>query len=179
MNFYQMRDEYLNEGLVSLIKYISGDRDAKTLSMIEIGSYTGESTRIFASYFGEVVSIDPFENDYDVNDAACHHADFNDVYNKFLENMQSFDNVTNIRKKSDDAITDLIEKKYDFVYIDGMHTYDQVKKDIINYKDLIKPGGFIGGHDYSGYWLDVIKAVDECLEKPDETFQDTSWVKQL
>lgn len=179
MNFYQMRTEYLNEGLVSLIEYISNGKDPKTLSMIEIGSYIGESTSVFASYFGKVVSVDPFENDYDANDLACQHADFKDVYNKFLENMQSFDNVKNIRKKSDDAIVDLKEEKYDFVYIDGMHTYDQVKKDIINYKDLIKSGGFIGGHDYSNYWIDVVKAVNECLEKPDETFQDTSWVKKL
>jgi predicted O-methyltransferase YrrM len=178
MNFYQMRNEYLNEGLVSLIEYITIGKNAKDLSMIEIGSYTGESTQVFAKYFGKVISVDPFENGYDMNDAACHHADFNDVYNKFLENMQSFDNVTNIRKKSDDAITDMIEK-YDFVYIDGMHTYDQVKKDILNYKKLIKPGGFIGGHDYSDYWLDVVKAVNECLEKPDETFKDTSWIKKL
>jgi hypothetical protein len=114
-----------------------------------------------------------------MNDAACHHADFNDVYFKFLENMKSFENVKNIKKKSDDAIIDLKEQQYDFVYIDGMHTYEQVKKDILNYKDLIKPGGFIGGHDYSDYWLDVVKAVDECLGKPDKTFQDTSWTKKL
>jgi predicted O-methyltransferase YrrM len=179
MNFYQMRTEYLNKGLVSLIEYISNGRDQKTLSMIEIGSYIGESTKVFANHFGKVVSIDPFENDYDVNDLACHHADFKDVYTKFLENMQPFDNVKNIRKKSDDAIFDLKKEKYDFVYIDGMHTYEQVKKDIINYKDLIKPGGFIGGHDYSHYWPGVVKAIDECLEKPDKTFQDASWVKKL
>lgn len=179
MKFYQMRTEYLNEGLVSLIKYVSNGRDPKTLSMIEIGSYIGESTSVFASYFGKVVSVDPFENDYDLNDLACKHADFKDVYAKFLENMQSFENVENIRKRSDDAITDLEEGKYDFVYIDGMHTYDQVKKDIINYKKLIKPGGFIGGHDYSHYWPGVVKAVDESLENPDKTFQDASWVKKL
>ena len=179
MTFYQMRNEYLNEGLVSLIEYVTADKDAKDLTMIEIGSYTGESTQVFAKYFGKVISVDPFENGYDMNDLACHHADFKDVYTKFLENMQSFENVRNIRKKSDDAVFDLKAEKYDFVYIDGMHTYDQVKKDILNYKQLIKPGGFIGGHDYSGYWLDVVKAVDECLEKPDKTFQDASWAKKL
>jgi hypothetical protein len=177
--FYQMRNDYLIEGLVSLIKYVSGGKDLKQLQMIEIGSYTGESTQVFAKYFGKVVSVDPFENGYDMNDLACHHADFNIVYDKFLDNMKEFSNVFHVRKKSDDAFEDFKGQRYDFVYIDGMHTYDQVKKDILNYKQLIKEDGFIGGHDYSGYWPDVVKAVDECLIKPDKVFQDTSWVKKI
>lgn len=174
--FYQMRNDYLKQGLVSLIEYINPGKDFK---MIEIGSYVGESTQVFAKYFGKVISVDPFINGYDMNDQACHHANFDDVYLKFIENIKAFNNIEHIRKKSDDAILDLGGQTYDFVYIDGMHTYDQVKKDITNYRDLVKPGGFIGGHDYSEYWLDVVKAVDECLGNPDRTFQDASWVKKL
>jgi predicted O-methyltransferase YrrM len=174
-----MRNDYLNEGLVSLIQYVTEGKDPKDMSMIEIGSYVGESTQVFAKYFGKVISVDPFVNGYDMNDLACHHADFKDVYLMFMKNMKPFKNVEHIRKKSDDAILDLKKQKYDFVYIDGLHTYDQVKKDINNYKDIVKPGGFIGGHDYSGYWLDVVKAVDECFGKPDRTFQDASWAKKL
>jgi hypothetical protein len=68
---------------------------------------------------------------------------------------------------------------FDFVYIDGMHTYDQVKKDIKNYLPFLREGGFIGGHDYADNKEQVVKAVNEVIGQPDAVFQDTSWIKQI
>jgi predicted O-methyltransferase YrrM len=178
-NFYKMRGGFVTQGLVDLIDFISAEKDVSTLRMIEIGSYVGESTTIFANRIGQVLCIDPFENDYDPNDAACHHADFSDVYEAFRSNTKLFTNINLIRKRSDDAIDDLKGQMFDLVYIDGMHTYEQVKKDIENYKQFIKPDGYICGHDFSHNWPDVIKAVYESVGAPDKTFQDTSWLKKV
>jgi hypothetical protein len=59
------------------------------------------------------------------------------------------------------------EKGYfDFVFIDATHTYPMVKRDILLWKPLIKPGGVISGHDY-GFanterkYSGVQEAVDE------------------
>jgi len=51
---------------------------------------------------------------------------------------------------------------FDFVFIDGYHTYSQVKKDLDNYSKKIKKGGVIACHDYnhSGY-PGVAQAIDE------------------
>lgn len=55
-----------------------------------------------------------------------------------------------------------IAEKVDFVWIDGHHTYEQVKKDILNYMPLIKSGGMMGGHDYGTMASPGVKeAVDE------------------
>lgn len=179
MNFYPMRDGYLIQGLNHLIDYVC-DKDCRNLRLLEIGSYTGESTIVFAERFGEVIAIDPFLNNYDPNDAACKHADFSDVYNKFLERTKDFTNIKLIKKKSDDAIEDLKDEKFDIVYIDGMHTYEQVLKDINNYIKIINPGGFISGHDYTPqYWPGVVKAVNETIGIPEKVFQDTSWIKKI
>ncbi len=175
--FFQMRNEQSIQGLEDLIKFISNN--PSELKMIEIGSYIGESTKIFARHFKSVVSIDPYINNYDLNDAACHAADFEDVYKEFLKNMQSYNNVVSIRKKSEDAVVDLADTKFDFIYIDGMHTYDAVVKDITNYKRLVKKGGYIGGHDYSEYCPGVVKAVNELLGKPTKVFQDSSWLFKI
>ena len=35
----------------------------------------------------------------------------------------------------------------DFMFIDGDHTYDGVKKDFEMYKHLVKPGGWVAFHD--------------------------------
>ena len=44
-------------------------------SMIEIGSYQGESTEQFAKLFGSIHAIDPWQNGYDPNDISSHVTD--------------------------------------------------------------------------------------------------------
>jgi hypothetical protein len=173
---YVMRSDYV--GLEQLVDYINQFSNTKEMDMIEIGSYAGESTEFFSKNFKSVLSIDPYLNDYDPNDAACHHLELNQVYNFFLERIKNINNIKHIKKLSDDAINDINNQKFDFIYIDGLHTYDQVKKDILNYRNIIKDTGFIGGHDYHPGWYGVMRAVDEILGKPDKTFVEYSWIKK-
>ncbi|MGO8904810.1 MAG: class I SAM-dependent methyltransferase [Solirubrobacteraceae bacterium] len=53
----------------------------------------------------------------------------------------------------------------DWVYIDGNHTYQNVKEDLEGYYALLTPGGIMAGDDYGmlGYrWGDGVReAVDE------------------
>lgn len=178
-SLYTMRhSEYVN-GLIDLINYINYDKPTNQLTMIEIGSYAGESTSIFASRFKQVISIDPFINDYDPNDITCQHLELEKVYEVFKNTISSYSNIIHIRKISDNAINDLKNQKVDFVYIDGLHTYDQVKKDIINYAPLINSNGFIGGHDYHPNWKGVVDGIEEILGIPDKIFGDTSWIKKI
>lgn len=179
-SFFVMRPvEESYKGLVDMIEYMNKSDRFNPETMIEIGSYVGESTAIFANYFKKVISIDPFINDYDVNDLVCEHADFDIVYQQFLSNMSKFNNIQHIRKLSSEAVSSFALESVDFVYIDGCHTYDQVKEDIINYLSVVKKGGFIGGHDYTGNWPQVVKAVNDVLVKVDYTFADGSWVKEI
>ena len=67
-----------------------------------------------------------------------------------------------------DSLTacDLFEDgSLDFVYIDAMHGYDYVIKDILSWYPKIKKGGVIAGHDYFDYHSGVVKAVDEIFEE--------------
>jgi predicted O-methyltransferase YrrM len=168
-----MRGEDSTEGLLQMINNIPNKG-----TMIEIGTFTGESTVLFGDHFKEVIGVDPMLPDYDKNDMASHY-DFNEVFDMFVDRIKEYDNISLIQKTSDDAVSDFEDESFDFVYIDGIHTYDQVKKDIKNYLPLIKKGGVIGGHDYVKGWSGVIKAVDEVLGKPDKTFKDGSWIKFL
>lgn len=174
----KMRDEKSSNCLLELIKYINQFSNTAEMDMIEIGSYAGESTEIFAKHFKNVISVDPFLNGYDLTDAACHHMDLTDVYFLFLEKIKTIDNITHLKYTSDEGFLKLNDRKFDFVYIDGLHTYEQVKKDILNFKQLIKSGGFIGGHDYHPGWDGVVKSVDETVGL-DKLFDDGSWIKKL
>lgn len=87
-----------------------------------------------------------------------------------LERLAPFsDKIRWIYKRSDDAISS-IEEPLDFVYIDGNHSYPFVVRDLQNYFLLIKPDGYIGGHDYSFTTMDsgvfgVTRAVGEFIVK--------------
>ena len=52
----------------------------------------------------------------------------------------------NIRKTSD-AFFSINKDKFDIIFIDGLHTYDQVKKDIINSVKCLKENGIVLVHD--------------------------------
>ena len=52
----------------------------------------------------------------------------------------------NVRKTSDEFFKEN-KNKFDIVFIDGLHTYDQVKKDILNSITCLKENGIILVHD--------------------------------
>lgn len=168
-----MRDQTGQEGLQDLISNIPNKG-----TMIEIGTFTGESTVIFGDHFENVIGIDPMLQDYDVQDPTSKF-NFNEVLDMFVDRTKGYDNIQLITKTSDDAVNDFNDGVFDFVYIDGIHQYENVKQDILNYLPKIKKGGVIGGHDYGPTWPGIEKAVTEIFGKPDKVFKDTSWIKFL
>ena len=55
-------------------------------------------------------------------------------------------NGGNIRKTSDEFFKEN-KKKFDIIFIDGLHTYNQVKKDILNSISCLKDEGIVLVHD--------------------------------
>ena len=55
-------------------------------------------------------------------------------------------NGGNIRKTSDDFFKEN-KNKFDIIFIDGLHTYNQVKKDILNSINCLKDEGIVLVHD--------------------------------
>lgn len=179
MSVLKMRYFEHRIGLIELIQYINNFTPTNEMTVVEIGTYAGEGTEIFANSFKHVITIDPHKSGYDDDYDSASSSNFEKVVEEFMERKSKHNNITYINKKSDDAINDLINESVDFVYIDGWHVYEQVKKDIENYKQIIKVGGFIGGHDYHSGWEGVINAINETIGNVDKTFIDTSWIKKL
>lgn len=174
-----MRDELYTEGLRDMIRYVNSFSPTSDMDMIEIGSYAGESTVIFAENFRTVTAIDPYLNDYDTDDITCQFMKLTDVYSVFLDATAKCTNISLLKETSDAAISVLQGQRFDVIYIDGMHTYAQIKKDINNYYQLVKPGGFICGHDYHHNYQGVVDGILETLGYPDKLFKDTSWIKRI
>lgn len=53
-----------------------------------------------------------------------------------------------LRGESVDIAKMLMPEFLDFVFIDADHTYEGVREDIAAWRPLVRPGGYIGGHDW-------------------------------
>ena len=59
------------------------------------------------------------------------------------------------RMTSDAFFAENSEARFDVVFIDGLHLYDQVRRDLVNALAAIKPGGWIALHDsFPRDWLE-------------------------
>lgn len=85
----------------------------------------------------------------------------NDMYKVFQENLKKHNlhklldssvklKIIPLKMSSDDAFTFFLNSdiKFDYIYIDGDHSYEQVLKDIRGAEKTIMPGGMIAGDDW-------------------------------
>lgn len=114
-------------------------------SAIEIGVYEGVNTAIIASSIsaiGKLYAIDPFfKGKLGIcyyKKIAINHTKSVGVYNK----------ITFIAEFSFDAAND-IPSKVDFIFVDGDHSFEGIKKDWELYAGKVKSGGIIALHDTS------------------------------
>ena len=171
-----MRDAFQQEGLADLCKWanIQGSMG----KAIEIGAYSGEGTVVLAKYFIEVLAIDPWLNGYDINDRASQQCPMKFVFDAFQERTKGLSNVMFSRGKSLDALEFVEDESCDLIYIDGDHRYEGVLADIKGWRNKLKDGGIMAGHDWS--WESVKKALREEIGNKDYTlFNGDSWAIKL
>jgi predicted acyl esterase len=90
-------------------------------------------------------------------------ARYSNVFKRFNQYIQK-EKVKVHRGYSTDVLEQFPDQYLDWVYIDGNHLYEYVKKDLELSLQKVKPGGYITGDDYmsGGWWKGgVKKAVDE------------------
>ena len=150
---------------------------AKTVnSILEIGSWKGRSTHaLLSGCKGTVTACDTFKGSDDVKDLSYKIAKQENIKDQFIKNVGHFNNLEVLEMTSEEANKPMVQ--FDMIFIDALHTYEGVKKDIELWKD--RATKILCGHDYDPVaWPDVVRAVDECLGKPDEV-HGSIWVKYL
>jgi predicted O-methyltransferase YrrM len=84
-----------------------------------------------------------------------------DKYFEHAEKLLSPYNVEFIKKTSMEAVKSFADGSLDFVYIDGLHDFDNVVMDIVCWAPKVRSGGIVSCHDYNhGYQQGVVYAVD-------------------
>jgi hypothetical protein len=82
------------------------------------------------------------------------------IFDEAKKNLAGYD-VEFIQKTSMDAVKEVPDGSLDFVYIDGLHDFDNVMLDLIHWTPKVRMGGIVSGHDYcTGYMVGTIAAVD-------------------
>ncbi len=147
---------------------------------LEIGAFIGKSTVAIAMNAERVLTIDPFD---------CHHSDVSKEGNlerrpnefnnlpAYLDNIRGYDNIRYIVGLSEDIVPTLTET-FDYIYIDGDHSFEGVYKDIKMCWSILEENGVIVLHDYAntnGYLLGIQKAFDMLLKTYDGKQDTVIW----
>jgi predicted O-methyltransferase YrrM len=143
--------------------------------MAEIGSFQGVSTMLFAMHVQKIYSVDCY--DYVVPESGripSHDQLFVDAEKLFLERTSDIKNIIKVRKSSVEAAKEFEDRTLDAVYVDAEHDPISVRSDINAWRNKIKAGGILCGHDF---YLPHIYTIllEEGLVNELYTYPDSSW----
>lgn len=116
---------------------------------LEIGTDIGETARYLLSTRKDLLlhCIDPYANYIDWNGNNLN--DRSSVYDRMKSNLESYKDRYVLHKTTSDSVANTFEdESFDFIFVDGLHEYDQVLKDCKNYYPKVKTNGLFCGHDF-------------------------------
>jgi hypothetical protein len=162
----------------------SGERRSFLLDMVikgarcaEVGVWKGDFSEAILSRVSpdELHLVDPwkfrdiFPKRWYGGSIAASQSDMDQIA-KSVERRFAGNSAVHIhRLPSLDAVAQFPDRYFDWVYIDGDHSYEAVARDLEAWGRKVKTGGLISGDDY--LWRDesgrqsVKRAVDEFLAK--------------
>lgn len=140
--------------------------------VVEIGSWQGRSASFLAmavkdSGNGRLYAVDHFrgnvgkEHYYVVN-----KEDLSDLRSNFIRNMTRLslmDEIHLFDMTNDEAASRMDGVAIRFLFVDGDHTADGVRKDIALFFPKLVPGAIVVFDDFSPHFPDLCGAVDELL----------------
>ncbi|NCC94730.1 MAG: class I SAM-dependent methyltransferase, partial [Opitutae bacterium] len=140
-------------------------------AVVEVGTMLGDGASVLAAAFPEhrVITTDPGISKA-VVDLAKHRTGF--WPNVEMWSLRSLDAA---KRFAEDASLPPVG----LAYLDGSHLRQDVVDDIRAWRQLVCPGGFLCGHDYTDEHQGVVEAVDADLGKPFAVFCDGSWIADL
>jgi predicted O-methyltransferase YrrM len=118
--------------------------------VVEVGSHRGRSTLAIADGLSRVsgarlVAVDPFTGDPGWNVPTPAPLEARSI---FESNTAGIAFLEVIQTTSVEASQRFPDASLDWVFIDGIHDYRNVRDDIRAWAPKVKPGGLIAGHDY-------------------------------
>ena len=142
----------------------------KNSIIAELGVFNGNYSRKILEICKpkELHLIDTWEGETNsfVDDFDCYGGEvinIKDLFSEYVKLSRKYkdDGRVYIHRGNDlDILDEFSDRYFDMIYIDTSHEYKQTIKELNACKKVIKPNGYIMGHDYSKEY-GVIKAVEE------------------
>jgi hypothetical protein len=134
--------------------------DNYKLNGLEIGVAEGEGAFAFLNCLPirKLYLVDPYK-EYKEKDKT---QDYSKSKKIMLNRLKDFKKkIIFINDFSQNAYKKIPDNSLDFIYIDGNHQYEFIKKDLELYWPKLKVDGIMGGHDFGTTFIDIIIAVLE------------------
>ncbi len=139
----------------------------RPISVLEVGSWIGTSALVWAEALnrfspqkGAILCVDSWDPYFPADDAMrvenesyarmTRLAASGLAYQLFLHNVRcgpSAVPIRHFRGASDDVLPYLADRSFDIVYIDGNHSYEHVRNDLVHGIRLLRDGGVLCGDD--------------------------------
>lgn len=162
------------------LKVLSEMNNISVRSIVEVGTWKGETAKIFRGLFPEahlylVDSWNP-SPEYIAKGGPCSlkAEDYETCYQQVSKFFEKDPQVSIVRKTSLEGAKDIPEG-IDLIFIDADHSYEHVKQDIEIWEKKVRKGGLIAGHDFSPDFPGVMQAVEEAYRGRYFVGQDTVW----
>ena len=136
---------------------------SKCKLIAELGSWKGRSSLALAQNTqGTVFCIDKWGGNALT---GGEYGAAGSIFAEFQANIHGIPNIVPVTLDTMSAARSLgnVGLRFDMVFIDACHTYEAVKADIENWRELLTPQGILCGHDFFGDYPGVARAVRELL----------------
>lgn len=138
----------------------------------EIGCLMGRSAAIMSLHADTVTTIDIFDN-YDLIQDEAQRAHYKEISSMFPHNCVSVSQALSVYKNITvlEGTSELLASlgEFDFIFLDGDHSYEGVKKDYQNAMKVLAPNGQIAFHDSNVHepGMGVWQLMDELKKERD------------
>lgn len=122
--------------------------------VLELGVYKGEFAEVLLDRFPEIETyylLDPWRNLSDWNKPANKDDDeFEQIYREAMSRTEAHaDRRVILRGTTTEVIDQVDDQSLDLAYVDGDHTLRGISIDLISVWDKVRPGGLLGGDDFT------------------------------
>jgi predicted O-methyltransferase YrrM len=156
--------ERRNGILCSFVAYIARSRPHEPIEILEVGSWLGGSAIVWhqaieahAAGRGRITCLDPWlpyegkagvgqQLDNNQNERLASGEAF-ETFQRNIASAGAAGHIEILRGQSDNILPTLPRHSFDIVYIDGDHSYRQVRQDLANAASLVRDGGLLCGDD--------------------------------
>lgn len=135
-------------------------------TVVEVGVFRGKLAQSILSQCPNILyyAVDPwhvYEKELGAGPfMGMTQDDWDEMYERVKEKIEKYPNANVLRAASRDGAGYFANHSLDFVYIDAVHTYDALLRDIEYWWPKVDPLGYLAGHDMRGCYPGIQRAVE-------------------